>query len=278
MSAPARADAARMARALGGGLLQRLVGSRRPMGIIERNLLVYRHMWLVLLSGAIEPLVYLFALGIGLGGLVGEVSGPDGTAVTYAAFIAPALLAIAAMNGTVYETYNFFFKMRYARLYDAALATPLEPRDVATGEVVWSLTRAALYATGFLAATAALGLVASPWALLAVPASVLIGLAFGGLTVAASSYMRSWQDFDLLQMAVIPMFLFSATFYPLDVYPPAVRTIAQLSPLYHGVAIIRPLMLAGPEWTMIGHAGVLVGLGVAGTAVATRRIGALLRP
>lgn len=257
--------------------LQRLgVGGARHL--VERNLLVYRDTWMVLVSGAVEPLVYLFALGVGLGGLVGEVTGPGGRPVSYAAYIAPALLAASAMNGTVYETYNVFFKLRYARLYDAVLATPLEPVEVAVGEVTWSLIRSALYATGFVAVAALLGLVRSPWGVLALPAALLIGLAFGGLTVAASSYMRSWQDFDLLQTAVVPMFLFSATFYPLDVYPPALQTLTQVSPLYHGVALVRGLMLGTPEPAMLAHAGVLVGLGVVGAWLAARRIEALLRP
>lgn len=255
-----------------------LVGTPRARHVVERNLRVYRRGWMVLVSGAIEPLIYLFALGVGLGGLVGPVTGPGGAEVSYAAFIAPALLAASAMNGTVFETYNFFFKLRHARLYDAALATPMEPADVAVGEVTWSLIRAALYAAGFVAVAAVLGLVRSPWGILALPASLLIGLSFGGLTVAASSYMRSWQDFDLLQLAVIPMFLFSATFYPLDVYPPALRTLTQVSPLYHGVEIIRPLMLGRPDPTMLAHTAVLVVLGLVGARIAARRIEHLLRP
>lgn len=253
-----------------------LVGARRGQHMVERNLLVYRRSWIVLISGAMEPLFYLFAVGIGVGGLVGQMTGPDGDPVSYAAFIAPALLAASAMNGAVFEMYNVFFKLKYEKLYDAALATPMQPKDVAVGEVTWSLVRSGLYSIGFLAVVAALGLVESWWGLLVVPAALLIGFCFASATIAATTFMRSWQDFDLLLLFTIPMFLFSATFYPIDVYPPSIRWLTQLSPLYHGVEIIRALTLGVLDITLVAHIAVLVGIGLVGVAVAARRIERLL--
>lgn len=253
-----------------------LVGAERSRYLLERNLLVYRRSWLVLVSGAFEPLFYLFAVGIGVGGLVGDLTGPDREPVSYAAFIAPALLAASAMNGSVFEMYNFFFKLRYEKLYDAALATPMQPRDIVVGEVTWSLLRSGLYATGFLVVATLLGLVESWWGLLAVPAALLIGFCFAAATIAATTYMRSWQDFDLLLLFTIPMFLFSATFYPLDVYPPSFRWLTQLSPLYHGVEIVRAMTLGSLDITLLAHAAVLIGIGSGGIVVAARRMKRLL--
>jgi lipooligosaccharide transport system permease protein len=254
----------------------RLVGAERGRHLLERNLLAYRRNWLVLVSGAFEPLFYLFAVGIGVGGLVGDMAGPVGEPISYAAFIAPALLAAAAMNGSVFEMYNVYFKLRYEKLYDAALATPMQPRDIVVGEVTWSLLRSGLYATGFLLVAAVLGLVESWWGLLAVPSALLIGFCFASATIAGATYMRSWQDFDLLLLLTIPMFLFSATFYPLDVYPPSFRWLTQLSPLYHGVEIVRALTLGILDVTLIAHAAVLIVIGSAGVLVASRRIERLL--
>ena len=262
----------RIARVLPLGL----VGAGRGRHLIERNLLVYRRAWVVLISGAMEPLFYLFAVGIGVGGLVGDLTGPGGEPITYAAFIAPALLAASAMNGTVFEMYNIFFKLRYEKLYDAALATPVQPRDIVVGEVTWSLIRSGLYSVGFLAVVTALGLVESWWGLLVIPGALLIGFCFASATIAATTFMRSWQDFDLLLLFTIPMFLFSATFYPLDVYPPSFRWLTQLSPLYHGVEIVRALTLGLLDVTLIAHVAVLVGIGLAGVVIAGRRIEHLL--
>lgn len=253
-----------------------LLGATGGRHLIERNLLVYRRSWVVLISGAMEPLFYLFAVGIGVGSLVGDLTGPGGEPISYAAFIAPALLAASAMNGSIFEMYNIFFKLKYEKLYDAALATPMQPRDIAVGEVTWSLIRSGLYSIGFLAVVTALGLVRSWWGLLVVPAALLIGFCFASATIAATTFMRSWQDFDLLLLFTIPMFLFSATFYPLDVYPPPIQWLTQLSPLYHGVEIVRALSLGVLDLTLIAHATVLAGIGLAGVAIAARRIERLL--
>ncbi len=199
-----------------------LIGSRRSLRLIERNLYVYRHGWIVIFSGFFEPLFYLLSIGFGLGALIGTVPGPDGQPISYQLFVAPALLATAAMNGAISEsTFNFFFKLNYNKTFTSILATPLSPGDVATGELGWALIRGGLYAIGFMVVMALLGLVVSPWVILAGPAALLVGFAFGAVGMAATSFMKTWQDFDLIQLVVLPMFLFSATFYPIETYPPA---------------------------------------------------------
>jgi lipooligosaccharide transport system permease protein len=265
-----------------GTLLARIVppsvmGGRRARHLLERNFHVYRHAWIVIFSGFFEPLFYLFSIGVGLGKLVGDIAGPNGQLIPYASFVAPALLGAAAMNGAVYEsTFNIFFKLKYAKIYDAVLATPMAPGDIAIGEIAWSLFRGALYAAGFLVVMWFMGLMPSLWGLLSVPAALLLGFGFAAAGMAATSYMRSWQDFDLVALVTLPLFLFSATFYPLSVYPAWLRWTAQLSPLYHGVVVIRSLTLGMFEWSMIYHVGFLVVMGVIGMVVAARRLETLL--
>lgn len=252
-------------------------GAGMARALIQRNLIAWKHAWPTLVSGFFEPVFYLFSLGIGLGALVGEVSLPDGGSVSYAAFVAPALLASSAMNGAVFDTTgNVFFKLKYAKLYDCVLATPLGPRDVAVAEVTWALLRGTAYAAAFLAVMAVSGTVSSWWAVLTLPAAVLIGLAFAGVGMAATTFMRSWQDFDLVQLAVLPMFLFSATFYPLGTYPPSLQWVVQVTPLYHAVALTRDLALASIGPAILGHVVYLAVLGLAGMFVAARRLERLL--
>ena len=268
MSTATRSWTAPLARALpvpaGAGMARMLV---------ERNARAVRHFWPTLVSGFFEPVFYLFSLGVGLGTVVGHVEVAPGRAVPYAVFVAPALLASSAMNGAVFDTTgNVFFKLKYARLYDSVLATPLGPRDVAVGEVSWALLRGSAYAAIFLLVMALAGTVTSWWALLTLPAAVLIGPAFAGTGMAATTYMRSWQDLDLVQLAVLPMFLLSATFYPLSTYPASVQWMVQVTPLYHGVALARELALGTITWTTLGHAAYLVVLGLAGMILAARRL------
>ncbi len=246
--------------------------------LLERNLRTARRQWGVLLSGFFEPVFYLFAIGVGLGQLVGDIGATGGREVTYAQFVAPGLLAASAMNGAVFEsTFNIFFKLRFQKTYDGMLSTPMQPRDVAVGEVIWSLMRGGIYAIGFLTVAAVLGLLLTPLAVLALPAALLIGFAFAAVGMAASTFMRNWQDFDLVTLVVLPLFLFSATFYPLSVYPAWLQQVARLSPLYHGVELIRAFMLGVIDWSILGHIAFLLAMGAAGTLVAGRRFSRILR-
>lgn len=251
---------------------------RRPWRLVERNVAAYRRLWYLFATGFLEPVLYLFSIGIGVGALVGSFPGPEGP-IAYEAFVAPGLMAAAAMNGAVLDTtFGFFVKYKYGHLYDAILATPMTVGDVAGGEVRWALLRGTAYAGAFLGAMAALGLVSSWWSLLAVPASVLIGFAFAGAGLAATTYMRSFVDFDYVNLATVPMFLFSATFFPLERYPDAIRWLVQATPLYQGVAIQRALVLGVPTLATIGHGLYLVAMGAIGIRIATARLGRLLQP
>ncbi len=238
--------------------------------------MVYRRTWMIIVSGFFEPLFYLLSIGLGVGELVGGVV-VGGTEVDYTTFVAPALLAASAMNGAVYDsTFNIFHKLRYAKVYDAVLATPLQVRDVAVGEVTWALIRGQLYAVAFLVVMLVMGLVGSWWAVLALPGCALVGFCFASLGLALTSRMRSWADFEWVSVGTVVLFLFSATFYPLSTVPAWVQAVTQLSPLYHGVALMRGLLIGSPGWGLLAHAAVLAGLGVAAFSVATTRLGRLL--
>lgn len=250
----------------------------RAQRIWERNYLVYRRLWKVVFSGFFEPVFYLFSIGIGLGALIGEVSGPGGVPVSYTAFVAPALMAASAMNGAVTETtFNIFFKLKFGNTYEGILTTPMQPMDIAIGEIGWALLRGLLYSTAFVAVMFFMGLTTSAVALMAIPSAFLVGFAFGAVGLAACTYMRSWQDFDLVALVTMPLFLFSGTFYPLSVYPPVIQQVARISPLYHGTELIRGFTLGRPDATMWGHAAFLLVMGLIGAAIANRRLDGLLR-
>ena len=257
--------------------LKRAGGEAGSLRLIERHARVYRHAWLVFASGVFEPLFYLLSVGLGLGVLVGKVPGPGGELIPYRDFVAPGLLAVSSMNGAMYDsTFNIFFRLKYAKLYDAILATPMRPAQVALGEIGWALLRGGIYAVAFILVMLALGLVHSPWAVLAVPTAVLIGFAFAALGMTGTTYMKSWQDFDYVILASMPLFLFSATFYPLGIYPRAIQVIIECTPLYQGVVLLRGLTLGvvGPD--LLWRAAYLAVLGLAGLFVAGRRLSKLL--
>jgi lipooligosaccharide transport system permease protein len=250
----------------------RPIAGSRALRLIERNILVYRHGWIVIVSGFFEPVFYLFGIGFGLGALVGDVGD-----IPYAAFVAPGLMAMAAMNGALFEsTFNLFFKLKYAKTYDAILSTPLGPPDVAIGEVGWALLRGAVYAAAFIIVMLALGLVLSPWGLLAVPGAVLIGFSAAAIGTAATTFMRKWQDFDLVTVVTMPLFLFSATFFPITVYPEWLRVIVEITPLYRGVHMLRSFTTGDVDGTVLIDIAYLVIVGLIGTAITSRRLRKLL--
>ena len=260
------------------GALANAIAGWRPMRLVERNVLVYRRTWYVLAAGLFEPVLYLLSIGLGVGALVDPVAVGGGREVPYEVFVAPGMLAVSAMNGVVFDTtFNFFVKYKYSKTFDAVLATPLEVADVAVGESAWALVRSGAYATAFLLTMVALGLVQSWWAVLAVPAAVLIGFAFAGTGIAATTWMRSFVDFDYVILVIVPLFLFSATFFPLDRYPQALGWAVRVTPLYQGVALERALVLGDVGWGLLLHAGYLALMGTAGVWVATRRLAHLLR-
>ncbi len=245
--------------------------------VVARGLLATRSTnWAVVVSGFFEPVFYLLAMGFGLGELVGSVSTSTGQAVSYGAFIAPALLAVSAMNGAVYDsTWNVFFKMNYSKLYQGMLSTSLGPLDVAFGEISLALLRGAVYAAGFLTVMQVLGLNLSWLAILALPAVVLIAFAFASFGMAITSYMKTFQQMDWINFVMLPMFLFSATFYPLSVYPQWIQTVIQALPLWHAVELMRGLTTGAVDAGVLWHVLYFVAMILVGLVFTTKRLRAL---
>jgi lipooligosaccharide transport system permease protein len=256
-----------------------IVALTRPGHVLARNVLAYRRMWLIFLTGFAEPVLYLLSIGMGVGDLVGDVPLSGGRSVRYEVFVAPGLMAASAMNGSVFDaTFNFFFKFKWVRTFDAMLATPLGVRDVAAGELAWCLSRGTLYSGAFLGIMWALGLIESAWAVFALPVAMLIGFAFAGAGMAATTWMRSFVDFDKINLALMPLFLLSATFFPLARYPDSIEWVVRLTPLYQGVELIRSLTLGDVRWTLLLNAAYLAVLGTAGLRITAARLGKLLQP
>jgi lipooligosaccharide transport system permease protein len=253
-------------------------GSRRAVLLIERNTLALGSSWMMIFGGFFEPLFYLLSIGFGLGGMVGDVPGPGGELIPYAVFVAPALLASSSMNGAIAEcTFNFFFKLNYQKTYDAVLSTPMAPGDVALGEIGWAVMRSALYSVGFFAVILVLGLAQSPLSILSIPAAMLLSWAFSAAAMALTTWMRGWQDFDLIFLVTLPLFLFSGTFYPITAYPPALQAFVASTPLYQGVELIRGLITGVVDITALIHIAYLTAMGLLGLWVVGRRLDRLLR-
>lgn len=263
------------------GVLLRILPSAlysgRSNAVLERTFLTYSHVWMLFVSGMFEPLFYLMAFQLGFGKLVGEVVGPGGQPMSYVAFVAPGLLAASAMNGAILDsTYNLFFKLKYSKLYDAMLATPIGPLDIALGEVGWSVLRGGIYSVTFLGVMTAMGLPGSWWAILMIPAALLIAMAFSAIGIVLVTFLRSTSQFDYIQLAAMPLFLFSTTFFPLSVYPETIQWVVKIFPLYHGIELTRGLSTGVLSWGMLGNVAYLLALAGIGIYASSRRFGKLL--
>ncbi|MGH8732701.1 MAG: ABC transporter permease [Burkholderiales bacterium] len=246
----------------------------RSRRLVERNIMVYRHQWIIILSGVFEPIFYLLGIGLGVGAVVREVPLADGRLVAYAAFVAPALLATAAMNGAVFETiFNVFFKLKYAKTYDGVLATPMGITEIALGEMLWALIRAALYAIAMFVIMVFAGLVLSPWGILMVPAALLVAAAFAAAGLAGTSYLRTVNDFDVpMGLVVMPMFLFSGTFFPISLYPQPIQLAMELTPLFHAVGLLRGLATGLLGWHELWDLAYIVAFGAIAMWIALNRL------
>ncbi|MDG4832616.1 ABC transporter permease [Solwaraspora sp. WMMD1047] len=255
------------------------VAPRRAASVAERNVAALKSAyWIVLVSGFFEPLLYLLSIGVGVGALVGDIPLPGGGVVSYAAFVAPAMLSASAMSGALSETtFNFFGKMKYMKLYDGIIATPVQPFEIALGELGWAMIRGTLYSAAFLGVMVAMDLTSAGRALAAFPATVLVGFAFGALGMTLSTFMRSWQDFDLIGSLQFALFLFSGTFVPAEAYPLVLRWVVELTPLYRAVELIRGITTGGADgWGQVINVGYLLALVAVGLIIASRRMGRLL--
>lgn len=252
--------------------------TRRSASVAERNVVALGSAyWLVMLGGFLEPVLYLFSIGIGVGALIGDITLPGGAVVGYAQFVAPAMLAASAMSGALSETtFNFFGKMKFMRLYDGMLATPIRPIEIAVGELAWAMLRGSIYSAAFLVIMVWMDLTTAGRALAAFPATILVGFAFGALGMTVSTLIRSWQDFDLIGSAQFALFLFSGTFVPATAYPAVLRWLVEVTPLYRSVDLIRGITTGTLGWVQaldVVYLALLVG---GGLTIAGRRMERLL--
>lgn len=251
-TAPTTAPRARVAAVLGVWRWPDIAW-RSAWRMWQRNAVLFKRGWrLFVLPNFFEPVLYLLSIGLGLGLYVGQqIMGVD-----YVMFIAPGLAAASAMNGAVFEvTYNIYVKLQYIRLYDAVITTPLEPEDVAAGELLWAVTRSLMYGVTFVGVTAVLGYVQSPLVLLAPFALALIGIAFASLGLIVTAVIPRMELFTyFFTMLITPMFLFSGIFFPIEQLPNAAQPVAWFTPLHHGVELLRALSLTGDLSSAGGHA------------------------
>jgi lipooligosaccharide transport system permease protein len=241
--------------------------------VVERNALVYRRAPVVLLSGFFEPVFYLLSMTVGVGHLVGHVVGPDGHPLSYVRFVAPGLLAASAMNGAFSEsTYQLYIKLIEGKTYRGMLATPVSVSDMAAGEVGWAVFRGLIYSIGFILMALAVDGIGSRWALLALPAALVVCAAFASFGQLLTSYFRTWQDLDYVNLIMMPLFMCSATFFPLATYPRWAQFVVDGTPLYQGVALERALTTGHVHLEVLGHLLYLVLMTVVCLAASSRRL------
>jgi lipooligosaccharide transport system permease protein len=236
---------------MGGGI--KIPSPRGAFRVWQRNLTIFKKYWKsIMFPNFVEPLLYLGALGLGLGTFIqqGGINGQD-----YVAFIAPGLLASNAMFAASFEsTFDTFVKLRFDKVYD---------EDVVAGEYLWAGTRSALYGTAFLLVLVALGLVSSPWAVLIPPALLFIGIMFSVLGTLFTSLIHQIDYFSYyFTLVITPLFLVSGIFFPIDDFPAPVPQVAWFTPLYHAVNVCRGLASGPSPAVLVDVAWILVFTGV----------------
>ncbi|MHB8604330.1 MAG: ABC transporter permease [Thermoplasmatota archaeon] len=223
----------------------------------QREVTLYRRIWpSTILSNLFDPLIYLLAMGFGLGAFVAAKF----NGVSYVQFIAPGLVASAIMMAATYEVaWNSYVRIHHERSYEAMMSTPATLEDVVAGEIAWAMTRSAIYATVMLVVLAALRLVASPWALLIPLVALAGGAIFAVVGLAYTSLVKHMDQLTFyFTLFTTPMFLFSGIFFPVDTLPLPLRALAYATPLYHLVAVTRALILGGVGLATVGHLAVLL--------------------
>ncbi len=248
--------------------------------IVQRNALVYRRVWRgSLFFNFLQPSLFLVSLGLGLGALVGRGGAVFPGGVSFVSFLAPGLLASACMQtGTFESSFPIMGKMTWRRNYDAMCATPIRVIDIVCGELMWIGLRLLMVATAFAVVLVVFGVARGPLVLVAVPAAALTGLAFSAVIMAYAVTLKSGANFNaLFRFVITPLFLFSGVFFPIDRLPLWLQYVARVTPLYHGVELVRGLVLhsiGAP--TAAVHTLYLMTMVVAGVAAAqwtfTRRL------
>ena len=242
--------------------------------VVEREWLVFRRLWRgIVFSTFVQPLLYLAAMGLGLGGLVNAHAGHVG-GLDYLDFVAPGLLVAGAMQLAAAESmWPVLGGVKWMRQFHGVVSTPIEPGELFFGFVTWTALRAALGAGPFLLIAALLGAVPSVWGGLAIPAAALCAAAFCAPLAAFSVGLETDQAFTMImRLGVLPLFLFSGTFFPISQLPSGLRPLAAVSPLWHGVELARAATTGQFDaLAIVVHTAVLVGCVALGGLVGVRR-------
>ena len=241
--------------------------------ILEHNLLVYRRIWrATAFSTILSPILFLSAMGLGLGSLVGSTTAFGG--VSYLAFLAPGLLTAQAMQtATIESSWPLLAGFKWLKTFEGTMATPQGPRDIVLGHLYWQVVRLGIVTGIFLLVMLAFGALTSPTSLLMWPAAILTGLAFGMPMAAWTATRQRETSFNIIfRFVITPLFLFSGTFFPISQLPDFIEPVAWLTPLFHGVELTRALGLGQPLEPVAAaiHLAVLLGLVAIGTVLAFR--------
>ncbi len=224
----------------------------RAFRVWQRHLSVYTKLYKSSIAlNFVEPVLYLTALGLGLGAFVKEVNG-----VPYIQFIAPGIIASSSMFAAIYEcTYGTYVRMTFQKTFDAILATPVNLNDLVAGELLWGASKSLLYGTIIIVVISLAGLVKSPMIVLVIPILFIVGLIFAEISVIFTAIVPGIDSFNYFYtLLMTPMFLFSGIFFPLDTLPPLVSKIAFFTPLYHLVNICRSFSmgsLSAAAWDIL---------------------------
>ena len=252
--------------------------------VFEHRFLSYRRTFRAsLFSSFFTPMLFLTAMGVGLGTYVDSSTQDALGGVPYIAFLAPGLLVATAMQAASFEaTFPIMGGLVWNKVFHAMYATPIGSRDVALGNLLWIAARLTLISTVFTAVIVAFGAALSPLVIFAIPVAVMTGLAFGAPIAAFSATQRTPDRFAaIFRFLITPLFIFSGTFFPVEGLPPVLQPLAWLTPLYHGAVLARGLSLGtfGTNPTIelaLVHLAVLIGFIVVGTILAMRTIDARL--
>jgi lipooligosaccharide transport system permease protein len=243
----------------------------RWLRVFEHELMVYRRSWRgTLFSTFLSPVLFLAAMGIGLGSFVDKSNPGALGGVSYLAFLGPGLIAAQAMQTAAFEsTYPVMAGIVWLKTYDAMLATPIREADVVIGKLLWITARLAMVTGVFLVVMFLFGAVATPTAILSWPVATLTGLAFAAPIAAFAATQRKDSGFSaIFRFGITPLFLFSGTFFPIEQLPALIRPVAWVTPLFHGVALSRELALGtGDVVSTVEHLAVLLAFVLIGIAL-----------
>jgi lipooligosaccharide transport system permease protein len=240
----------------------------RWLAVWRRNFLVWRKLFAAaVLTNLADPLIMLFGLGYGLGALMPAVEG-----MSYITFFAAGQLCTATMYTASFESmFSGFSRMHGQRTWDAILYAPLVIDDIVAGEIIWAASKAWLTGSTILGIVLVFGLAASPLVLLAVPTAFLVGLAFSAVGLIMTVLARNWDFFSFyMTLVMTPMMMISGVFFPAEQLPEPLVSVAKALPLYHGVALVRPMMAGEIPQQALAHVAVLLGYAAVGYLLAIR--------